>query len=127
LISKHAGEIKNVGEKLRSNLTLLHTGEPSVDIRALTSTTTTRRIPSPQPKSNVKSPLKFSFKDSDFFSPEKTGTQDKEESSVKHDDIQEMKIKPQEVTEENMAENHPETKEIQETHATDNQNQDIKV
>jgi len=62
LISKHNQEIKQVTENIKNNLALLHTGEPALDIKSLTATTTTRRIPSPQPKSHVRSPLKFSFK-----------------------------------------------------------------
>lgn len=71
LIKKHATELENVSEKLRANLTLLHSGEPTLDIKSLTSCTTTRRIPSPQPKNTIKSPFKFSFKD-EIFSPDRT-------------------------------------------------------
>jgi hypothetical protein len=66
LVQKHILELQNVTENIRKNLVLLHTGEPSLDIRALTSTTITRRIPSPQPKPNIRSPFKISFKGNDF-------------------------------------------------------------
>jgi hypothetical protein len=66
LISKHSQEVKHVTENIKSNLTLLHTGEPALDIKSLTTTTTTRRIPSPQPKTHIRSPLKFNFKGKNF-------------------------------------------------------------